>query len=476
MRKILFFSLFILFAFSMNAQTWTQQNTNMPGTSTGVDQVSVVDSNVVWVNGFNGSSTTNRIKAISRTQNGGTTWTAGTYNGFGTTVFPNVLTAVSYNKAFAVAMDTVSSVASFWKTTDGGANWSLVTGVMNTGSTTFADGVLFWDANNGFCYGDPVAGKFDIYYTTDGGTTWTPTLAANVTVPISGEFGYNGYECAAKLEGGTAVFITNMGRVYKTTNYGVNWAITTTAPFTAITTGKIYITGTGKIIAAGILTGGTALTWKQSTDGGVTWTTYAPTGTFYQYAMTYVPYSGNMLVASSPYSTLKGVSYSNNDGASFTDFTNALLQPTAGTNIQCLGVGFSDLNHGWVGNYATTLNGILKYTNNASPLSSAAEILTFTTPNQVGSSVVNSTAATVTINVPFGTAVTALVPTITLSTGATVNPASGVAQNFTAPKQFTVTAQNGTTTKIWTVTVNVNVGVDAYSLGNIISVHLNQTD
>jgi hypothetical protein len=258
-----------------------------------------------------------------------------------------------------------------------------------------------------------------------------------------------------------------LGRVYKTTNYGANWAVTTTAPFTAITTGKIYITGTGKIIAAGILTGGTSLTWKQSTDGGATWTTYAPTGAFYQYAMTYVPYSGNMLVSTAPYTTSKGVSYSNNNGASFTDFLDALLQPTAGTNIQCLGVGFSDINHGWVGNYAATINGILKYTNNAVILSNAAEILSFTIPNQVGSSVVNSAAATISINVPFGTDVTALVPTITLSSGATVNPASGVAQNFASPKQFTVTAQNGIVTKIWTVTVTVNVGIDAYSIGNI---------
>lgn len=348
----------------MNAQaTWTQQVTNMPGTSTGVDQVSAVDSNIVWINGFNGSGTTSRAKVCARTQDGGTNWVAGSYNGFGATVFPQVLCGVSYTKAFAVAMDTVSGgYASFWKTTDGGATWSLVTGVMNSGSTTFADGVHFWNSNKGFCYGDPVSGKFDIYYTTDGGTTWTPTLAANTAVPQTGEYGYNGYECAAKMEGGKAAFITNMGRVYKTSDYGVNWTVTATAPFAAIGTGKIYITGANKMIAAGMASSATTYTWMQTSDGGATWSAYSPSGNFYSYAMTYVPYSNNMLVSTSPLSTAKGVSYSNDNGASWTDFTHTLLQ-TSGVNIQCLGVGFSDVNHGWVGNYAT-VNGILKYKNN----------------------------------------------------------------------------------------------------------------
>lgn len=365
MRKNLFFLAFILFGFIVNAQTWTVQNTNMPGTSIGVDQVSVVDSNIVWVNGFNGAGTTVRLKLSSRTQDGGNTWVAGAYNGFGATVFPQVLCGVSYTKAFAIAMDTAAGgYASFWKTTDGGANWSLVTGVMNNAAVTFADGVMFWNSSKGFCYGDPVNNKFDIYYTTDGGTTWTPTLAANVTTPLSGEYGYNGYECTAKMEGGYAAFITNMGRVYKTSNYGVNWSVTATAPFAAIGTGKIYINGANKMIAAGMASGGSTYTWKQTTDGGATWTAYAPSGNFYTYAMTYVPNTGNMLVSTSPFTTAKGVSYSNDNGASWTDFTDALLQPTVGTNIQCLGVGFADINNGWVGNYGTTANTILKYKNN----------------------------------------------------------------------------------------------------------------
>jgi hypothetical protein len=325
MKKFTFLVFVVLVSMIANAQTWTQQNTNMAGTVVGVDQISVVDSNIVWINGFNGSGTAQKIKVHSRTQNGGTTWEPGTYNGFGATVYPYVLTGVTYDKAFAIAMDTASSVASFWKTTNGGASWSLVPNVLNNGTTTFANAVLFWDSSKGFCMGDPVAGKFDIYYTTDGGDTWTPTLAANVSVPLSGEYGYNGFECATKFEGGYAAFITNKGRVYKTSNYGVNWTVTKTAPFTSASTGKIYLTGPNKMIVAAVETGGTAYVWKQTNDNGATWTNYTPSGNFYTYALAYVPKSNNMLVSTSPFSTAKGVSYSNDGGATWTDFIDPLL-------------------------------------------------------------------------------------------------------------------------------------------------------
>ncbi len=66
-----------------------------------------------------------------------------------------------------------------------------------------------------------------------------------------------------------------------------------------------------------------------------------------------------------------------------------------------------------------------------------------------------STDGTVTAAVPHGTAVTALVPTITLPAGATVAPASGVAQDFTDPVTYTVTAEDGETSADFTVTVTV---------------------
>ncbi|MFZ2958395.1 MAG: LamG-like jellyroll fold domain-containing protein [Candidatus Ozemobacteraceae bacterium] len=58
--------------------------------------------------------------------------------------------------------------------------------------------------------------------------------------------------------------------------------------------------------------------------------------------------------------------------------------------------------------------------------------------------VINEAAKTVTLIVPNGTSVTALVPTVR-HTGASISPNTGVAQNFTSPVTYTVTAAGGTT-------------------------------
>ena len=67
---------------------------------------------------------------------------------------------------------------------------------------------------------------------------------------------------------------------------------------------------------------------------------------------------------------------------------------------------------------------------------------------------VDATNHTVNLTVPFGTDVSALVPAITLSDGATISPLTGVAANFTSPVTYTVTAEDGTTIQPWTVTVH----------------------
>lgn len=77
----------------------------------------------------------------------------------------------------------------------------------------------------------------------------------------------------------------------------------------------------------------------------------------------------------------------------------------------------------------------------------------FTISGQIGSSVIG--ADTVTLTMPHGTDLTSLAPVITVSAGATISPLSGVAQNFTSPVMYTVTAGWDSSIKTYTVTVNV---------------------
>jgi len=107
------------------------------------------------------------------------------------------------------------------------------------------------------------------------------------------------------------------------------------------------------------------------------------------------------------------------------------------------------------GNYNVALSAFNGYSDPYSvgiDLQSLAKDITafsFATPSVTG--VITGTAISVIL--PLGTSKTALVPTITLS-GGTISPLSGVAQDFTNPVTYTVTAEDAST-QAYIVTVRV---------------------
>ena len=96
--------------------------------------------------------------------------------------------------------------------------------------------------------------------------------------------------------------------------------------------------------------------------------------------------------------------------------------------------------------------------------STEAKILTFTftvgTPGEIVAGIVTDSESeatgTVAAHVPYGTDVTAITPTIELSQGASVAPASGTAENFTSPVVYVVTAEDTQTIRTYTVTITVD--------------------
>jgi hypothetical protein len=84
-------------------------------------------------------------------------------------------------------------------------------------------------------------------------------------------------------------------------------------------------------------------------------------------------------------------------------------------------------------------------------LNSAKDITSFSVPGQTGTAAINNTNNTVSFTVPYGTSLTSLAPTIAVSPGASISPASGTARNFSSAQTYTVTAANGSA-KTYTVT------------------------
>ena len=78
-------------------------------------------------------------------------------------------------------------------------------------------------------------------------------------------------------------------------------------------------------------------------------------------------------------------------------------------------------------------------------LPSEKKIISFTIPGQIGETIIDHDKHTIKVFVPRGTDKTKLVPTISVSEGATVSPASGVEVDFTSQVTYTVTAADGST-------------------------------
>ena len=85
--------------------------------------------------------------------------------------------------------------------------------------------------------------------------------------------------------------------------------------------------------------------------------------------------------------------------------------------------------------------------------SNLSQIISFNI--SVSTSTINNTNHTISITVPYGSNITSLAPTISISTAASVSPASGTVIDFSNPVTYTVTAQDGTTTQSYVVTVTV---------------------
>lgn len=85
----------------------------------------------------------------------------------------------------------------------------------------------------------------------------------------------------------------------------------------------------------------------------------------------------------------------------------------------------------------------------------AAEITSFDIPELATPVTIDNLLSTVDGMVPYGTVLTALVPTIEVSTGATINPPSGTANDFSSPVTYTVMAEDGTTTQDWVISISL---------------------
>lgn len=263
---------FFLMALPVSAQ-WILQNS---GTDASFRAVCAVSESTCWVGGSKGT--------LLRTTDGGTTWEPRRIPGPETLDFRDVH-AFSANVAVAMSAGEASEgKARIYRTTDGGQTWKLV--FQTTQKGVFLDGLDFWDATHGLCFGDPVDGKFYVLTTGDGGKTWQEVPRTNFPAVLPGE--------AAFAASGTSIVVVknsklawigtgggSFARVFRTADRGRTWQVAQTPMPAGASSGVFGLRFWSE--KSGVAVGGNYQAERDSTfnvmrteDGGKTWQATGP--------------------------------------------------------------------------------------------------------------------------------------------------------------------------------------------------------
>ncbi|MCC6370593.1 MAG: T9SS type A sorting domain-containing protein [Bacteroidia bacterium] len=356
--------------------SWSiSQNAAFTNTSVGIRFLDAVDNNVVWVMGYDGFAPRRNYNWVSRTINGGTTWTAGTVYQSTTTpaigdtanYVPANLEGIDGNTAWVCAFQkgplpytsTNQGGGVLYRTTNGGTTWSNMTGTgMFTNTTSsFANFVTFLTPSVGITVGDPVGGSYEIWRTTNGGLSWSAIPAASIPAPGSGEYAI--VNLYAKYGTSNIWFGTQQGRIFYTTNSGLTWNVSNCGASTSTVT-EIAFNSASDGLAYVVNASATFELWS-TTNGGATWSMISPTpANIGLNDVCGVP-GTNLFVSCGAGNTNTIISYSSDNGVTWTDYGS--------TGIQYLTVDFANNTSGWSGSFSDNTNpaigGIWKYTGSA---------------------------------------------------------------------------------------------------------------
>ncbi|MBX2960680.1 MAG: S8 family serine peptidase [Flavobacteriales bacterium] len=285
---------------------WIEQATAFTQASRGIGHIDIVDANTVWAVAYDGSGSAANVQQFTKTTNGGTTWTPQNINVGNTGLGISMISAIDATTAWLAAYpNAAGQTGGIWKTVNGGSTWTRQSTATYNNANSFTNVVHFWDANNGFCQGDPISNEFELYTTTNGGTNWTLVPAANIPAPLSGEYGY---VRDIEVVGDVVWFGTNKGRLYHSTNKGLNWSVYQT-PETDMANAKYSFKDANNGI---LLSGGNVY---KTTNAGANWTPITTTGSVFTSGLCWI--EGTDIIFSTGGGGAIGSSYSQDGGVTW---------------------------------------------------------------------------------------------------------------------------------------------------------------
>lgn len=225
---------------------------------------------MAWASGASGT--------VLLTLDGGKSWKPRGFAGSEDLDFRDV---EGFDGTTAVLMSAGPGAKSrLYRTEDGGAHWALA--YQNPDPEGFFDSMAFWNRKRGILVGDPVAGRFTVLTTEDGGRTWQRVPAAGLPPANAGEGAFAASGTAITVQkGGLAWFATGGekgARVFRSRDWGKTWEVAQT-PIRHDSASAGIFSIAFKDARNGFATGGdyrktgdTQGTLAVTTDGGRTWT------------------------------------------------------------------------------------------------------------------------------------------------------------------------------------------------------------